>query len=293
MSKVLVGRVYKLLGGFYYVKTSSGALIECRAKGNMRFREQSPKVGDFVHFDFNLQTNKGYISKIVNRENHLIRPFVANVNRAFIFSPIKDPSFSIELLEKFIFTLISNNISPEIIVTKIDLATEAEVKELEEMLSYFKLINIPTHFIKNEEKDKNIITNINDELIVLTGQTGAGKTTFLNHFGHSEKTQKISKALGRGKHTTRASTIYEIESNLVIDTPGFSSFELQITSAEEFAVLFSEMCQITTRCKFRECLHNSEPKCAIKEQVGITIPQWHYDQYLKQLREIVNHEKKY
>ena len=107
------------------------------------------------------------------------------------------------------------------------------------------------------------------------------------------QTNEISKALGRGKHTTRHVELCEILGGYVGDTPGFSSLELEM-SAQEAAVSYHDFAHFSKMCKFRGCLHDSEPYCAIKVAVSDgQISRERYEHYLSFLKEIKNRKERY
>lgn len=287
------GKIEALLGGFYYVSVA-GERIECRARGNFRNKSIKPVVGDDVVIRFDETTNKGYITEVFPRRNQLVRPPVANVDIACIVCSIEEPKIKKELIEKFLFTMHAEDIETWIIMTKIDLVTDDELSALKTQFSYLERQGIKVFYTSQSDHSaaKTILAQVEPQSVVLlTGQTGVGKTTFLNNLGFYEATQEISKALGRGKHTTRAATFYTFEDKFVIDTPGFSSFDLQIDKPEILADLMYYYCE-EKACKFRGCLHDSEPGCVIKKAVlEEKIPSWHYEEYLKLVKEVKQNGK--
>ncbi|MGL4663082.1 MAG: ribosome small subunit-dependent GTPase A [Culicoidibacterales bacterium] len=288
------GIVEALLGGFYYISVD-GVRIECRARGNFRNRDIKPVVGDRVGIRLDESTNKGYIVEVLPRKNQLVRPPVSNVDVACIVCSLAEPQIKMDLIEKFLFTMQQQEINTYIILTKTDLISAEALQLIKQQFSYFEKYGIQTFYTsqENAEDAHQILQQVPDDAVVLlTGQTGVGKTTFLNNLGFAEQTQEISKALGRGKHTTRAATFYTYESKYVIDTPGFSSFDLQIDDPEELAQLMYQFLENPTGCKFRGCLHDSEPGCMIKNAVeNGEMPNWHYDEYIKLLKEVKQHVK--
>lgn len=287
------GVVEALLGGFYYI-TVDNRRVECRARGNFRNRDIKPVVGDRVGIRFDEATKKGYIVEVESRKNQLVRPPVANVDIAGIVCSLAEPQIKIELVEKFLFTMLAQEIEAYIILTKTDLISEADLSMIKEKFQYFEQHGIQVFYTdqNNPEDAKRVLSTVpKNKMILLTGQTGVGKTTFLNNLGFDEKTQMISKALGRGKHTTRAATFYTYQSKFVVDTPGFSSFDLQIKNPTDFAELMYLFVD-GSACKFRGCLHDSEPNCIIKEAVLASVmPKWHYDEYIKLMKEVKKNVK--
>ena len=135
-----------------------------------------------------------------------------------------------------------------------------------------------------------------DQVTVITGQSGVGKSTLLNALDISLnlETNQISKALGRGKHTTRHVELMNLYDGYVADTPGFSSLELEMEPIEA-ARAYHDFDEYATDCKFRGCLHDSEPHCAVKEAVDEgKISKERYEHYLIMLKELKEKkEKKY
>ena len=130
---------------------------------------------------------------------------------------------------------------------------------------------------------------------MITGQSGVGKSSLLNalNIDLQLQTNEISKALGRGKHTTRHVELCEILGGYVGDTPGFSSLELEM-SAQEAAASYHDFAHFSKMCKFRGCLHDSEPYCAIKAAVSEgQISRERYEHYLSFLKEIKNRKERY
>lgn len=287
------GIVEALLGGFYYIRVGNER-IECRARGNFRNRDIKPVVGDKVAFRFDEQTQKGYIVEVFPRKNKLVRPPVANIDVACIVCSLANPKIKMELVEKFLFTMHAEEIETWIILTKTDLISNEALVEMKLYFDYFISKGIRVFYTNqfNPKQAKEILDQVGENSVVLlTGQTGVGKTTFLNNLGFDEQTQEISKALGRGKHTTRAATFYQYNNKFIVDTPGFSSFDLQIDSKERLAEMMYQFIDESS-CKFRGCLHDSEPGCTIKAAVERgEMPKWHYEEYLKLVKEVKEYGK--
>lgn len=287
------GIIEALLGGFYYIRVD-GERVECRARGNFRNRDIKPAVGDRVAFRFDEQTQKGYIVEVFPRKNKLVRPPVANVDIACIVCSLANPKIKMDLVEKFLFTMHAESIETWIILTKTDLMSEDELQEIKVYFDYFASKNIRIFYTSqyDPKQAKEILSEVEtDSVVLLTGQTGVGKTTFLNNLGFDEQTQEISKALGRGKHTTRAATFYQYDGKFIVDTPGFSSLDLQIDSKENLAEMMYQFIDDSS-CKFRGCLHDSEPGCTVKKAVeNGEMPKWHYEEYLKLLKEVKENVK--
>lgn len=269
------GIIVKIVSNLYTVKVGKD-YIDCRARGKFRNKAISPLVGDHVLIDI----EKKIIENIETRNNTINRPPIANIDYGLVVTSVKEPKLSLNLLDKQLCYLIYNKIIPIIIFTKKDLLNSQELKEIEEIYNYYKKIGIKVFYNDEITLIKQVLKN---KIVVLTGQTGAGKSTLVNKLGNLKvKTDSISMALGRGKHTTRHVEIYEIDDFAIADTPGFSALDLNIPK-KELKNTFVEFNNYN--CKYRDCIHNKENECGVKEQVGKEIRTTRYDNYLKFLGE--------
>jgi len=292
------GQIRKALSGFYYVLDEDGKrYTQCRGRGVFRNRQISPLVGDFVDYkaDNNLE---GTILHVYERKNELVRPPIANVDQAILVFSAKQPDFHPLLLDRFLTAIESHGIKPVICLTKMDLVSEDEKHKVMEYVADYEKIGyevIPT-YINDPNLQQRLMPVLEGKTSVLAGQSGVGKSTMLNTILPSLKlkTDDISKALNRGKHTTRHVELIEVNSGLLADTPGFSSFDFDTMEKEELSGCFPEMAERSNSCKFRECLHLNEPKCAIKAAVDSgEIPAYRYKHYLKFLEEIMSRKPRY
>lgn len=292
------GQIRKALSGFYYVLDEDGErYIQCRGRGVFRNRQISPLVGDFVDYkaDNDLE---GTILHVYDRKNELVRPPIANIDQAILVFSAKQPDFHPLLLDRFLTAIESHDIQPVICLTKMDLVNEEEKSAIMDYVADYEKIGyevIPT-FIDDPDLQQRLMPVLEGKTSVLAGQSGVGKSTMLNTILPSLelKTDDISKALNRGKHTTRHVELIEVNSGLLADTPGFSSFDFETIEKEELSGCFPEMAERSNACKFRECLHLNEPKCAIKAAVDSgEIPEYRYKHYLKFLEEIMTRKPRY
>ena len=273
------GQIIRIISDLYTVKIDD-MLYGCRARGIFRKEGLTPLVGDNVIVD----TDNNIIVRILPRKNELKRPMIANVDNALIVASVKEPNLDLILLDKLISIVTYNSIQPIIVFTKLDLLTDEQKKEIETLKEYYERIGYQV-FYNNEPA--RIIKAIKEKIVVLAGQSGAGKSTLINKLTdkYDIETKEISKALGRGKHTTRHTELYDVDNALVADTPGFSSLDLSIISKEELKYTFIEFKDY--ECKYRDCLHNKEDDCAIKNAVeNKKILKSRYDNYIKILEEI-------
>lgn len=274
------GIIVRVVGGLFYVQDGD-KIIKTTASGKLRDYRKIPVAGDIVNYDITNE-NEGYIKSIEDRKNKLIRPPVSNIDQAIVVTSLVEPDFSSLLLDKLLVQILDNDIKPIIYFSKKDKVKN--LSEFEKYFNYYKSLGIDV-FVGNSLNKDNI--NELEELLknkisIVTGQSGAGKSTLLNSFneGLELKTGDYSSSLGRGKHTTREVEFLQICGGLVADTPGFSSMELDVES-ERLAYIFPGF-EEGLNCKFRGCLHESEPGCKIKKLVeeGIIL-QESYDNYLK------------
>lgn len=256
------GLIIKNISNDYLVKTNKGEFL-CKARGKFRNDKITPLVGDKVEID---EINN-IILNIEKRKNSLIRPSVSNIDQALIVTSVKSPDFSTNLLDKLLVIISYNNIEPIICLTKLDLLNNKEKDTIKKYIDYYK--NIGYKVITNENK-RNFKTIFKDKITVLTGQSGAGKSSLLNMLDKNLelKTNEISKALGRGKHTTRHTELYEINDGFVVDTPGFSAIDLSNITKVAIRDNMKEMFDNLDSCKYRDCMHIKEDGCEVKRKVN-------------------------
>ncbi len=256
------GRIIKLISNQWTV-SAGGEKIICSSKGSFRHFKISPIVGDIVLVDE--KTN--VIKKVLPRKNELIRPVIANVDQAIVLTSCKEPDFSSNLLDKMLVVIEYNNIKPIICFTKYDLLNDDEKIKIDEIIAYYKSIGYDV-FINSEVNDIKKI--INGKVSVLTGQTGVGKSSLLNKIKAELKlpTGEISRALGRGKHTTRHVELLEVAGGLVADTPGFSSLDFNGMNKKDIRDNFTEFYLNSNKCKYQDCAHVNEDGCFIKKLVN-------------------------
>ncbi|MBU4689684.1 ribosome small subunit-dependent GTPase A [Mycoplasma zalophidermidis] len=277
----MLGKIYSLTGGKYHIKDEKGNMHFLPAAGVFRYKNIEPIVGDIVEFEHN-----GYINSVRKRKNSFIRPKVANIDAIIVVMSVVEPTFQSYLVDKYLAFIESNDIEPIIFVTKVDLSISDWKQEYQTM--GYRIFEIDYN---NSETLKNVELIFKGRVISLMGQSGVGKTTFINWIaGTNFETQEISKFANRGKHTTRIVQIIDILGGQLIDTPGFSSFDINLTKIQ-LAQSFKQFREFGQMCKFKSCLHINEPEeyCNIKIQVknGI-IPQFRYKNYIKMAKEAKN-----
>lgn len=270
------GIIIKNISNDYTVHSNDKDYV-CKPRGKFRNLKIIPLVGDEVIFD----ESNNYLLDIKPRRNELVRPPVANIDQAVIVMSIAQPDFSDNLLDKLLCIIEFNNIKPIICFTKLDLLKETEKDEALKFMDYYKKIGYDVYINTELDKVKNIFK---DKVTVFTGQSGAGKSTLLNKLNPSLniKTDEISKALGRGKHTTRHVELINLFGGLVADTPGFSSLSFIGMTSDDIKDNFVEFNTYRDKCAYKDCKHNLEDDCEIKRQLeNKNILDSRYENYIK------------
>ncbi|MGX4598758.1 ribosome small subunit-dependent GTPase A [Faecalimicrobium sp. JNUCC 81] len=290
------GKIIKGIGGFYYVDTENG-LYECRARGIFRKEKITPLVGDRVSISVVDEENKkGVVEEIGKRDTELVRPPIANVDKALIVFAIKNPKPNLSLLDRFIVLAEKENLEIVIVLTKADLDDDDTLDKLKNVyeLSGYKVIPVSNKTKLNIDK---IREELSGNVVVFAGPSGVGKSSLLNEIDSKFKLQtgEVSDKIKRGKHTTRHAELLKLDCGaMVADTPGFSSLTLDDISETELKDYFIEFDEFET-CRFgSRCVHENEPSCAIKEaaQNG-KISKQRYDSYIQLLNEIRQGKRRY
>ena len=274
---MIEGKIVKQISNDYTVKVDNRSYI-CKARGKFRNMGITPLVGDNALIDCNTKC----IIEIKSRKNELIRPSIANVDQAVIVMSNKIPEFSLDLLDKLLCIIEYNNIKPIIYVSKTDLLNEFEINNLFKILDYYKKIGYQVY------TDMAIKELFKDKVTVFVGQSGAGKSTLLNNLDSNLEllTGEVSVALGRGKHTTRHVELLEVLDGLIADTPGFSKISFIGMKKEDIRDNFIEFNNYREYCKYKDCMHNLEDDCRIKNEINNNILKSRYDNYIKFISEV-------
>ncbi|MFT9817273.1 ribosome small subunit-dependent GTPase A [Lysinibacillus sp. NPDC056185] len=291
------GQIRKALSGYYYVYDGE-QLIQCRGRGVFRNRGESPLVGDNVEYTLETEGSDGTIQKIMERQNELVRPPIANIDQGILVFSVKEPNFNTILLDRFLVVLESFHVHPIICLTKMDLLEDHEREELQSYIADYESMDytVLQTYKGEEELVDRLQPILKGKSSVLAGQSGVGKSTLLNTLipDLNLKTGIISQSLGRGKHTTRHVELIEVCDGLLADTPGFSSFDFDEIEKEELGACFPEMARMADDCKFRGCLHLKEPKCAVKAAVEAgEIRDYRYKHYKQFMQEIMDRKPRY
>lgn len=276
------GRIIKGIGGFYYVHTCEG-VYTCKAKGVFRKDGMKPLVGDYVEMSpLAGEDMVGSIDNICARKNSIIRPNVANIDQALIIFALKSPDPNFITLDKMILQYKVQNIPVVICFNKEDLAGEDYCNDVVNAYSNSGCsVYVTTASLgKGIEELKCCLSG---KTTAVAGPSGAGKSSIINCLcdGTVMETGDISEKLSRGKHTTRHSEIIPMGGDtFIMDTPGFSSFDLYDMTASDVSLYYDEFENIG-ECRFKPCSHTHEPGCAVKDAVSDdVIPKLRYDNYI-------------
>ena len=276
------GVIIKALSGFYYVKTADG-MLECKARGRFRLDGTSPLVGDRVQCSLDAQ-GRGRIDLVEQRKNWFIRPTVANID-ALVFvaansNPVTDP-FLIDRV-----SVIAEESGCELIIC----LNKTDLNAGEELYRIFAGAGFPVIRTSAEtgEGVEQLRAELRGKISAFTGNSGVGKSSLLNRLlpGLNIPTGEVSEKLGRGKHTTRHTELFELEEgSYVADTPGFASFEIEMMKRipkEELQYDFRDFAPYIGRCRFQDCTHRKEPGCAVTEAVQSgAVSESRYTSYLR------------
>lgn len=257
------GRIIGLSCGVYSVQVGSD-VINASARGIFRNSGIKPLVGDNV----DINVNDHVIDSVYPRVSCLIRPPLANATQLIIIQSLVEPDFSYLLVFKYLTYANMNGLKPIIVLTKQD--KEQDLDKINEITSLFKEMGIDVYVVDNKNKygfDK-IDAIFDSQISCLIGQTGVGKSSFINSIcpSFSRKVGEYSKALHRGKHQTKEVVLLPYRNGYIADTPGFSSLNLDLFK-EDLAKFFPSFNELSLECYYSNCIHLSEDRCAIKTAI--------------------------
>ncbi len=268
------GTIIKGIAGFYYVE-SGQTVYECKARGKFRNEKIIPVIGDRVKITVKQEENttdrykEGTIEEILDRKNSLIRPPVANVDQAMVVFSVSYPKLHVDLLDRFLLHIEKEGIVPFIVLNKIDDSDENEYSAIVEKYTRIGYEVICLSAKKGINTDI-LLPKLKDKTTVFAGPSGVGKSTLINTIETRLKleTGEVSEKIKRGKHTTRHVELMPLtEGGFVLDTPGFTSLQLEGMEIEDLQHYFPEFEKYIGECKFRGCMHLKEPGCKVIEAV--------------------------
>ncbi|GAA4268415.1 ribosome small subunit-dependent GTPase A [Hyunsoonleella aestuarii] len=282
----MTGLVYKSTGSWYTVKTQLGDTYECRIKGKFRIKgikSTNPiSVGDVVDFELEKDNDKesGVIFHIHDRKNYIVRKSVnlskqthiisANIDQVFLMITINNPPTLTSFIDRFLVTAEAYSIKTILIFNKIDTYNEETLNEVKYLAHVYRKIGYECIGVsaitgKNIDQVKSLMRG---KVSMFSGHSGVGKSTLVNAIEPelNLKTKEISQLHMQGQHTTTFAEMFDLSFGAkIIDTPGIKGFGVVDMDKEEIGDYFPEFFALKQDCKFNNCLHLQEPKCAIKK----------------------------
>lgn len=279
---MMTGKIIKGISGFYYVHTTLG-LVTTRAKGVFRNIGVKPLVGDNVEIEL-IDENElvGNLVSVLPRRNALIRPASANIDQAMIIFAITHPNPNYNLLDRFLISMMQQDIEVVICFNKTDIASREEIDELTRS---YEGCGRKVLFVSAEENEgiDEIREALKGKTTVVAGPSGVGKSTIVNTLYPEAQMQtgEISRKIERGKHTTRHAELFALDdTTFIMDTPGFTSLEVDGIRKEELWQFYPEFVPFEVNCRFGGCSHIAEPICGVKEAVSFgQISSIRYENY--------------
>ncbi len=294
------GKVIKSTGLWYHVEIEDGTSVPCRIIGKFRLNGQKltnpVAVGDDVEFEME-QDEKGIIKNILPRKNYIVRQsprkkhylhlLASNVDQAILIMTIRNPNLKQGFIDRFLLMTEPYNIPTTIVFNKSDLYEEADNAMFDYLKEIYEDIGYPVFKVSATEKlgIEKLKTHLVDKISLIGGQSGVGKSTIINALLPDQdlRTEDISDYTGKGQHTTTFAEMFQLPgSGHIIDTPGIKTLAFSHLEPKDITHNFREIFKASVECKFGNCSHRNEPKCAVKEGVeqGL-ISELRYANYLQ------------
>jgi len=300
------GIVYKSTGSWYTVKSDKGDFYNCRIRGKFRIKgikSTNPvAVGDKVHFEVETigDDTIGIIHKIEERKNYIIRKSVnlskqthiiaSNLDQVFLLITLNNPPTHAVFIDRFLVTAEAYHIPAILVFNKVDTLTDEERDEVKYLAAMYREIGYTCIGI-SAVTGKNVAT-IKQWMVgktsMFSGHSGVGKSTLINAIDSNLnlKTAQISEQHLQGQHTTTFAEMYDMDFDArIIDTPGIKGFGIVDMEKEEIGDYFPELFKLKQDCKFNNCIHVDEPKCAVKDALEAGEISWsRYQSYLQMVK---------
>ena len=278
VNKKYKGLVTKKFNEFYLVELYKDETSKfnkkflCKIKKSVNFRNQFVFVGDeVIVYQIDLQTKRATIESLVNRNNLLERPTVANISNIYVICSVEEPKLNLSQVNKFLISAEKLGVEVSLVLTKCDLITEQKRLFLIDKFQKWGYQAITLNF-NNPENLKNLLIELKGKKCsIFMGPSGVGKTTLLNMIipGLDNTTAPVSSKIKRGKNTTRNVELFSLSSkSYIVDTPGFNiqSFEIDIRELPNlYPEIYEQVVIEGTNCKFRDCLHVNDQGCKLNK----------------------------
>lgn len=282
---ILRGKVTEILLDKYIVKLldDKNEVIEVFTRGNIK-KKTNILVGDIVKLE--RAYDKLVIIEVEARKNELIRPPVSNIDTLVIVISIYNPEPDYILLDKQIAFCISHNIEPVICVNKVDIENETVANNIKYIDNVYGKLGIDIVYTSAKESTgiKDLVNILENKTSAFSGNSGVGKSSITKTIVGEDKIEvnSISQKGNRGRHTTKYVKLYEINDNTyILDTPGFSSYELYNIEAKELKNYYPEF--LNCKCDYDDCNHIKEDisVCDVKRKLSdSTIDKGRYERYV-------------
>lgn len=281
------GKVLKSTGKWYTVELDSGDIVNCRIRGKIRLeglRTTNPiSVGDRVLLDpkvdeegnrviLDYEPRKNYIVRKSTNLSKQMQILAANVDRAYLLVTIAAPVTHLAFIDRFLVSAESFRIPVTLLFNKIDTYDADELEYVDALCDLYSGIGYPCFRISAENRINIdfLQDEIKDNQVMISGHSGVGKSTLVNALDPllNLKTGEISQYHQQGQHTTTFAEMHPLSSGgYIIDTPGIRAFGIVDLDKEVISHYFPEMRALIGQCKYHNCQHLNEPKCAVKAAV--------------------------
>lgn len=278
------GKVLKSTGKWYTVELEDKSVVSCRIRGKLRLEGLSTTnpiaVGDIVLLDekpdeegkrtiFDFEERRNYIVRKSTNLSKQMQILAANIDRAYLLVTVKSPETHLAFIDRFLVAAESFRIPTTLLFNKIDLYSQEDLLYVDALCDLYNSIGYPCFKISAENKENIdwLREEIKNKQVMISGHSGVGKSTLVNALDASLdlRTGEISQAHLQGQHTTTFAEMHKLSSGgYIIDTPGIRAFGIIDLEREVISHYFPEMRVLIGACKFHNCQHMNEPKCAVK-----------------------------
>ena len=278
-------RVLQSTGSWYQVLTEDNKeIIECRTAGKLRLEDKKitnpVAVGDWVDIEMEKGLETAVIKEIFPRQNYIIREsprkkrhshiIAANIDQALLVVTFSKPRTSLGFIDRFLMVAETYHIPTILIFNKQDIYNKKDLRKYHQAIEIYQSMNyhcIATSII-NGEGIEDLKAGMHQKTSLIAGHSGVGKSSIINCIDENLniKTKTISKASQKGKHTTTFATMHPLKTGgFIIDTPGIKTFQPVHIEPEELGQYFRDIRTFASDCRFNNCMHQKEPKCAVKD----------------------------